>query len=84
MEFQSYYGSPNLLWNAIAVEGISGGSALGAWSETTSERLHSYGISQLMQAESGDEYPHRCVTLQCIQSGSKPSRFSTGPLITTR
>jgi hypothetical protein len=29
MEFQSYYGSSNLLWNSIAVERISGGSALG-------------------------------------------------------
>jgi hypothetical protein len=29
MEFQSYYGSSDLLWNSIAVEGISGGSALG-------------------------------------------------------
>jgi hypothetical protein len=35
MEFQSYYGSSNLLWNSIAVERISGGSALGAWSDTT-------------------------------------------------
>jgi hypothetical protein len=47
MEFQSRYGSSNLLWNSIAVAGVCGGSALGAWSDTTSERLHSYGISQL-------------------------------------
>jgi hypothetical protein len=47
MEFQSCYGSSNLLWNSIAVEGISGGGALRAWSDTTSERLHSYGNSQL-------------------------------------
>jgi hypothetical protein len=47
MEFPSCYGSSDLLGNSIAVERVCGGGALGAWSDTTSERLHSYGISQL-------------------------------------
>jgi hypothetical protein len=35
MEFQSYYGSSYLLGNSIAAQRICGGSALGAWSDTT-------------------------------------------------
>jgi hypothetical protein len=42
MEFPSCCGSSDLLGNSIAVEGISGSNALGAWPDTTSERLHSY------------------------------------------
>jgi hypothetical protein len=47
MEFQSYYGSSNLLWNSIAVERISGGSALGRGEiqparDCTAMEIHSY------------------------------------------
>jgi hypothetical protein len=47
MEFQSYYGSSSLLWNSIAVERISAGSALGRGQiqparDCTAMEIHSY------------------------------------------